>query len=48
MDEKEKQIQMFGDFGQGERLVNAKNKRQVRGGSLAVVRSPVIQRKKEY
>lgn len=37
MDEKEKEIQALGDIGQGERLVNAKAKRQVRGGSLAVV-----------
>lgn len=48
MDEREKEIQRFGDFGQGEKLVNAKAKRQARGGSVAVVKSYVMQRRKEF
>lgn len=37
MDEREKEIQQNGDFGQGERLVDAKARRQQRGASLNIV-----------
>lgn len=38
MDERDREIQRNGDIGQGERLVDAKARRQTRGGSLIVVR----------
>lgn len=38
MDERDREIQRNGDVGQGERLVDAKARRQTRGGSLMVVR----------
>lgn len=37
MDERDREIQAFGDIGQGEKLVDAKARRQVRAGSLNVV-----------